>query len=423
MSWIFVKTALMINYMGQGAWMLAHEGQPLSGRNPFFGLMPEWFIPIGIGVATAAAIIASQALISGSYTLIAEAMRLDLWPKFRIRFPSDLKGQIYVPAANWMLYVGCVMVVLFFQESEHMEAAYGLAITLTMLATTLLLVGYLRRKRVATWLVILFLLVYIPIEVMFFVSNAVKFTHGGWVSMLMSLLFIWVMWTSYRAKSIKSRLTDLVPMEPYLPRFRELSEDVTVPKFSTHLVYMTSSPSPKFIEQKDIYSIFQKRPKRADVYWFIHVDVLDTPFGMEYEVTQLCEGKVIWIHFHLGFRVEQRINVLFRQVVQEMVKRGEVDIRSRYPSLQSNELAGDFRFVVLQRYLSLENALKFWDNVVMQGYFLLKRFTLSEEKAFGLDTSSVTIEKMPMLISPVGPLPLRRIEPEPAPPADPPPAS
>jgi KUP system potassium uptake protein len=405
-SWIFVKSALLLNYLGQGAWLLAHAGQPLAGQNPFYAVMPTWFVPVGIGVATAAAIIASQALITGSFTLISEAIRLDLWPKFRVRFPSELKGQIYVPFVNLLLLVGCVGVVLYFRESSAMEAAYGLAITLTMLMTTLLLSAYLRSRGVSPWVVGGFLVVYLVIELAFLFSNVLKIEHGGWVTLL-----AFVMYISYRARVIKSRLTEQVPMDNYLPILCKLSRDTTVPKFSTNLVFLTSSPNPRVMDSKVLYSIFQKRPKRADIYWFIHVTVLDEPYTMQYKVHILEQEDVYWVEFRLGFRVEQRVNLLFRQVVQDMVRRKEVDIRSRYPSLQSHEQAGDFRFVVLQRYLSLENNLPWWDKFVMQWYFLFKRFSLSDEKAFGLDTSSVTLELVPMIISPIGLLPLERIEP------------
>jgi KUP system potassium uptake protein len=409
-SWAFVKTTLLLNYLGQGAWLLSHQGQQLGGRNPFYELMPSWFLLPGIALATVAAIIASQALITGSFTLVAEAIRLNMWPKVRLNYPTDVKGQLYVPSMNRLLLFGCIGIVLYFQESSHMEAAYGLAITLTMLMTTLLLTVWLWKvKRVAGILVGLFTLVYGLIEGSFLVANLIKFPHGGWVSLaigatLMSIMYVWL-----KAFYIKRRLTDLVKMEPYVEPLRQLSNDESVPKYATHLVFLTSAERTSEIEQKIIYSIFQKRPKRADIYWFIHVDTTDEPYTMEYKVTELAHDDVFRINFRLGFRVQQRINLFFRKVVEDLVRNKEVDITSRYASLSKQHVVGDFRFVVLEKYLSIENDFPTMEKLVMQAYFYIKQFISSEPQYFGLDTSSVKIEKVPLVIAPVREVALTRI--------------
>lgn len=409
-SWTFVKTTLLLNYLGQGAWLLSHQGQQLGGRNPFYELMPSWFLLPGIALATVAAIIASQALITGSFTLVAEAIRLNMWPKVRLNYPTDVKGQLYVPSMNRLLLFGCIGIVLYFQESSHMEAAYGLAITLTMLMTTLLLTVWLWKvKRVAGILVGLFTLVYGLIEGSFLVANLIKFPHGGWVSLaigatLMSIMYVWL-----KAFYIKRRLTDLVKMEPYVEPLRQLSNDESVPKYATHLVFLTSAERTSEIEQKIIYSIFQKRPKRADIYWFIHVDTTDEPYTMEYKVTELAHDDVFRINFRLGFRVQQRINLFFRKVVEDLVRNKEVDITSRYASLSKQHVVGDFRFVVLEKYLSIENDFPTMEKLVMQAYFYIKQFISSEPQYFGLDTSSVKIEKVPLVIAPVREVALTRI--------------
>jgi KUP system potassium uptake protein len=409
-SWAFVKTTLLLNYLGQGAWLLSHQGQQLGGRNPFYELMPSWFLLPGIALATVAAIIASQALITGSFTLVAEAIRLNMWPKVKLNYPTDVKGQLYVPSMNRLLLFGCIGIVLYFQESSHMEAAYGLAITLTMLMTTLLLTVWLWKvKRVAGMLVALFTLVYGLIEGSFLVANLIKFPHGGWVSLaigatLMSVMYVWL-----KAFYIKRRLTDLVKMEPYVEPLRQLSNDESVPKYATHLVFLTSAERTSEIEQKIIYSIFQKRPKRADIYWFIHVDTTDEPYTMEYKVTELAHDDVFRINFRLGFRVQQRINLFFRKVVEDLVRNKEVDITSRYASLSKQHVVGDFRFVVLEKYLSIENDFPTIEKLVMQAYFYIRQFISSEPQYFGLDTSSVKIEKVPLVIAPVREVALTRI--------------
>jgi KUP system potassium uptake protein len=410
-SWAFVKSTLLLNYLGQGAWLLSHQGQQLGGRNPFYELMPSWFLLPGIALATVAAIIASQALITGSFTLVAEAIRLNMWPKVRLNYPTDVKGQLYVPSMNRLLLLGCIGVVLYFRESSNMEAAYGLAITLTMLMTTLLLTVWLWKvKRVALPLVLLFTLVYGLIEGSFLVANLIKFPHGGWVSLaigatLMSVMYVWL-----KAFYIKRRLTDFVKMEPYIEPLKQLSNDESVPKYATHLVFLTSAERASEIEQKIIYSIFQKRPKRADIYWFIHVDTTDEPYTMEYKVTELASDDVFRINFRLGFRVQQRINLFFRKVVEDLVRNKEVDITSRYASLSKQHVVGDFRFVVLEKYLSIENDFPTMEKLVMQAYFYIRQFISSEPQYFGLDTSSVKIEKVPLVIAPVREVALTRIK-------------
>ena len=408
-SWTFVKTTLLINYLGQGAWLLSHQGQQLGNRNPFYELMPPWFLLIGIGIATVAAIIASQALITGSFTLVAEAIRLNMWPKVKLNYPTDVKGQLFVPSMNRLLLIGCIGVVLFFRESSNMEAAYGLAITLTMLMTTVLLTVWLRVKQVAKPLIILLTLVYGLIEGSFLVANLMKFPHGGWVSLAIGATLMGVMYVWLKAYYIKRRLTDFVKLEPYMEDLKRLSDDESIPKYSTHLVFLTGAERNSDIEQKIIYSIFQKRPKRADIYWFIHVETTDEPYTMEYKVTEVAPEDVFRITFRLGFRVQQRINLYFRKVVEDLVRNKEVDITSRYESLSQRHITGDFRFVVMEKFLSVENDFPVQEKLVMQAYFYIKQFIASENQYFGLDTSSVEVEKVPLIITPPREVALIRI--------------
>ncbi|MFM2135360.1 MAG: hypothetical protein RL021_760 [Bacteroidota bacterium] len=408
-SWGFVKLTLLLNYFGQGAWLLHQDGSQLAERNPFYSMMPDGFRWIGIIVATGATVVASQALISASFTLINEAIRLNFWPRVRIKYPTDLKGQIYIPSINWLLYAGCVGVVLYFREASSMEAAYGLTINIDMIMTSTLLVFYLQLRRYPVWSIALFIITYATIEFSFLVANLSKFIHGGYVSMVISLFMIYIMWAWYKARKIRNRFVEFVKVKEYLPLLRDLSHDFSIPKYATHLVYLTSANMKEEIEAKVIYSILQKQPKRADMYWFVHVDVMDEPYTMEYQVTPLLKSNIIRIDFRLGFRVEPRINLMFRRVVEEMVRNFEVDITSRYESLGRKNLIGDFRFVVMEKYLSYENELPFYEKIILDTYFLFKRLSLSEERAFGLDTSSVTIEKVPLIINPVGELNLKRV--------------
>lgn len=411
-SWGFVKTMLVLNYFGQGAWLIAHHGHRLSefrASNPFYAIMPESFMPYGIVIATIATVIASQALISGSFTLINEAMRLNLWPKVMVKYPSELRGQIYIPSTNWLLLGGCIAVVLYFRESANMEGAYGLAIVLCMLMTTTLLNFYMHMKRYNKYLIYCVIAVYVVIELAFLYANLSKFTHGGWITMLITILLIIVMADWLLAKRIRDRYVDMVKFDSYKQMLIDLSNDESLQKYATHLVYMTGASNADEIEAKVIYSIFQKRPKKADVYWFVHVDVMNEPYRMEYRVRHLAANDIIRIDFRLGFRVAPRINLMFRKVVEDMVKRKEVDITSRYESLNRNNVIGDFKFVVLEKFLSLENDLPTFERLVLKLYFIFKELSLSEAKAFGLDSSSVKIEKFPLVIKQPKELHLKRV--------------
>lgn len=409
-SWIFVKVMLVLNYMGQTAWLVSMDGKYLKGANPFYSIMPEWFLPLGISIATIATIVASQALISGSFTLINEAMRLSFWPKVRIKYPTELKGQMYIPSINWILYFGCISIVLFFRESKNMEAAYGLTIILGMIMSSRLLAFFMRLKKYPLWFLNIFIVVYIVIEGAFLIANLEKFPKGGYITLVIALILATIMGCWYMAKLIRQRYVELVPLKKYTLLLSDLSKDNSIQKYATHLVYMTSANNPLEIESKIIYSILQKRPKRADIYWFVHVDVMDEPYKMEYKVTHIEAEDIIRVDFKIGFRIAPRVNLMFRKVVADLVKNKEVDITSRYESLNRNNVIGDFKFVVLEKFLSYENDLPFFDNLILNFYFTLNRFSLSEARAFGLDSSSVKIEKFPLVINPTKDLNLVRIE-------------
>ncbi|HSH64953.1 MAG TPA: KUP/HAK/KT family potassium transporter [Bacteroidia bacterium] len=399
-SWAFVKLTLILNYFGQGAWLLAHEGEKLNDVTPFYGMMPTWFLPFGIALATIATIVASQALISGSFTLINEAIRLNFWPKAKIKYPSDLKGQLYIPSVNWLLCLGCILVVLHFQESTKMEAAYGLTIILGMLMSSRLLTFFMKIKHYWKPLIWGFVGTYLIIELSFLIAQMDKFLRGGWISLMIAVILSTIMFIWYYARKIRNRYVEFVRLADYLPILEDLSHDLSIPKYATHLVYLTSADNREEIESKIIYSIMQKRPKRADIYWFVHVDVVDEPYRLEYKVSEFIHDDVIRIDFRLGFRVAPRINLMFRKVVEDMVKNKEVDITSRYASLHKNNIIGDFRFIVIEKFLSYENELPIHEKLILDIHSFLKHLSLSEEKAFGLDTSSVTVETVPLIIAP-----------------------
>ncbi len=409
-SWTFVKICLLLNYFGQGSWMLNHLGEKLQGHNPFYSIMPSWFLIIGIIIATMAAVIASQALISASFTLVNEAVRLNFGPKLKVVYPTELRGQVYIPTVNWILCCGCIGIVLLFKESSGMEHAYGLSIILAMMMDTFLFSFYLFVKRSSIYLIGLFFLVFITIEGSFLAANLDKLVHGGWVTLMVTSFLVWNMWSWYMARKIRNKLVEFIKLNDYLPVLTDLSKDTTIPKYATHLVYMSSANSHDEVESKIIYSILQKQPKRADIYWFVHVDVVDEPYKIAYMVHEIINDKVIRVDFKLGFRIEQRINILFRQVVEDLVANKEVNIGSRYYSLSKNHMIGDFRFVVIEKYISNDNVFNFFQRIILGNYAFLKALGLPEEKAFGLDTSLVTVEKVPLVLNPPNKIELKRID-------------
>jgi KUP system potassium uptake protein len=410
-SWIGVKTALILNYLGQGAWLLTCGKQTLEGVNPFYAIMPAWFLPVGIGIATLAAIIASQALITGSFTLFSEAMKLHLWPRMATRYPSESRGQMYIPVANWLLWAGCMFIMWHFKESSNMEAAYGIAITLAMLSTTVLLAQYLSRADYPFAAIVGVIMIFTVIECAFLVANLSKLHEGGWITLVISfgIAIIMVVW--HNARLLLARFATSVRLEDYLPALHDLAEDTEIPKYATHLVYLNKVPYAHHVDRSIIYSILEKQPKRADIYWILHIETTDSPYTMEYEVEHLVQNAVIRLNFNLGFRIPLHINAFFRQVVCDLEKFDEVDTSSRYISLRNNQITGDFRFMVFEEYLSDEyDRLNAAQRVIVEAYFFLKRFSISIVDEFELDLGSVTIEKVPISTHSHHYLKLKRVE-------------
>jgi len=308
------------------------------------------------------------------------------------------------------MFLGCVGVVLYFRKSSNMEAAYGLAIIVTMLSTTILLANYLVIHRVNSTWIYLFLAGYLTVEIAYLIALLGKFMHGGYITLLIGFFIFGIMYVWFRARKIKNRYVEFVRLDHYINKIQELSVDTTVPKYATHLVYLTSANNPKEIEHKIIYSILNRKPKRADIYWFVHIDTVDNPYTCEYKVTHIIPNDIIRIDIRLGFRMEPRVNLMFRKVVEELVANQEVEISSRYESLSQSKVVGDFQFMVMEKYLSQDNELPFMERLVMKFYFWLKDHSLSEEKGFGLDQANVTVEKFPLIVAPVTNLRLKRVE-------------
>jgi KUP system potassium uptake protein len=407
-AWIFVKTSLILNYFGQGAWLMSSKKVFLEGLNPFYEMMPNWFLIFGILIATVAAIIASQALISGSFTLISEAVSLNFWPRVTIKFPTDVKGQLFIPSVNWILYAGCVATVLYFGESSNMEAAYGFSITIAMFMTTLLMSYFLLYiKKFPVWVVVLILMVFVTVEGSFFVANMAKIKQR-WMFLIFEFGIIFTMFVWFKARKITNRFIEFISLDDYTQKLIGLSNDQSIPKYASHLIYLTKANFRHEIEQRIMYSVFSRNPKRADIYWFVHIDRTDEPYTMEYTVEEVVNDKVIRIDFKLGFRIQPRVNVFFRKVVEELVASKELDITSRYESLGRYKLQADFKFVILETFLSVENEFAAKEGIILNTYFFIKHLAQPDTRAFGLDTSDVQIEKIPIVISPATNIQLKR---------------
>jgi len=408
-SWMFVKLALVLNYMGQGAWLLQHVGTSIEGMNPFYEIMPPWFLVIGIGVATIAAIIASQALISGSFTLINEAISLNFWPRVTVKFPTDQKGQIYIPSLNFLLWVGCITMCLFFRKSEHMEAAYGFSIIITMISTTILMNFYLLNVRRWGHLpVAIIIAIFSVVEISFFIANVVKIKES-YITFVFSLSMIFVMMIWHRARKITNRYLDFVKLKDYLQQLTDLSADKDVPKYATHLVYLTKANNHREIEHRIMDSILNRKPKRADIYWFIHIDRTDSPYGMEYSIRELVDDKVMRVDFKIGFRIQPRINICFKKVMQELNECQELGIYSKYESLKSKDFHADITYVIIESFFSIENELSFREDFIMDTYFNIKQLAQSDQKAFGLDNDMTIVEHVPLIIKANQNLNLKRV--------------
>jgi KUP system potassium uptake protein len=409
-GWGFVKLALLLNYFGQAAWLLTQNGATLDGRIPFYSLVPNNFLILifSIVVATMAAVIASQALISGTFTLVNEAMKLKLWPSTKVRYPSQIKGQIYVPAINWILMFGTIAVVWIFKESSAMEGAYGLAITLNMLMTTTLLVFYFstaKHSRVRTFLIAS---VFFTLEILFLISNFHKFEQGGWFTYSIAVVFFMLMFVLLKARHLRDRHTEFVDLKHYVPLIQDLQADTSIPREATNLVYMAVADSKRYIDSNIIYSIFKKRPKRADVYWFVHVDTVDSPFTSKYSVDTIVPKKCFFVRIKLGFKADHRVNLLFNKILHDMAESSEIDLISHYDSLQKHSMPSDFKFVILHSLASVDSEISTFDNLIIQGYRFIKKHSLSTEEMYGLELANVEVENVPIMVGPPAKVRIKR---------------
>lgn len=407
-GWAFVKICLLINYFGQGSYLLRMLGQRLGDQIPFFSIFPPSLLLVGVIVSTLATIIASQALISGVFSLVNEAMKLKLWPALRVRYPSESMGQMYIPAINWLLMLGSLTIVWIFKESAAMEGAYGLAIMVNMLMTTSLLVFYFSTAKKSRYRTVLLALAFFSLEGMFLISNLDKFEHGGWFTFLMAALFFFMMFILHKARLLRQRHTEFVDLRHYEAMLKDLQLDQRVPKEATNLVYLSVADSRRYIDSNIIYSIFKKRPKRADVYWFLHVETVDDPFTSKYRVDTIIPRQAFFVSIMLGFKTPHRVNSLFSKIIHDMADAGEIDLTSPYPSLHKYSMMADFKFISLQSWASADSEISTFERFIITGYRIIKNFSLSTEEMYGLEAANIEVEKVPIQVGPLAKVKIRR---------------
>jgi KUP system potassium uptake protein len=397
-SWIFVKTALILNYLGQASWILLHPQVSESYPNPFFAMMPSWFLPVGVLVATLAAVIASQALISGAYTIISEAIQLNLWPKVRISYPTTRKGQMYISSVNWLLFLAVIVVVLTFRSSTNMEAAYVLSITVSMLMTTVLMAFFMKRINRKAFTILSFVAGSLLIEGTFLVANLGNFLQGGWFTLILMGIIAFIMYAWHRGRAIKNQFTRYVDIADHTGALIDLSKDETVPLYASNLVYITLAAHPSKIETKILFSIFNKNPKRAHTYWLLRVQTTDEPHTLEYSVDKIIPGVLIRVEFRLGFKMQPRVNLYFKQVIEELVNSKEINIESEFPALHKHHIPADFSYIIIRRVQNYDFDFPPFKQFMLDAFLWLAKNSTSDVRTYGLDTSNVMEEKVPYVM-------------------------
>lgn len=407
-SWMYIKVCLILSYAGQTAWLVAHAGEKVTALSPFYSTVPTNIYIFAVALATLATIIASQALISGCFTLVNEGIRLNIWPRHKVFFPANIKGQIYIPFINWFLMLSCIGMVLYFEKSTNMEAAFGLSVTLTMLVTSFLVIMYLLIKRVPKMLIVLFGIVFISIESMFLIANLSKVHHGGWITLVIGTILSVIMYIWYKGKQIQNKFIEYISLQREVDYLLQLSRDKEIPKYATHLVYLSSSENENLVDKKSISSILKAPVKRADMYWFVHIKVTDAPYTMEYSLKTLATNDVFHLTLYLGFRIEPRVDLFFRTILDELIESGEIALDDVTDLKYTLCKTGDHKFILGESYLSHDNMLTWWKNFLLKAYYSLKKISVREEENFGLEASNVWVEKYPLVVSPLNAINLQR---------------
>jgi KUP system potassium uptake protein len=399
-AWIFVGSMLLLNYFGQAAFLLNGNIEKINLVSVFYATVPKSWVPFSIGLATLSTIIASQALITGVFTLMNEAIKLKLWTNLKVKYPSTSRGQVYVPFINYFLMFGCLAVILIFKKSTAMEASYGLAITIDMLMTSvllglLLLLKYPKRKP----FYIAIFAVLMSIEFMFFISNLGKLKHGGWFSLLLASAFLTLLFLYYKARQLRARITEYIPMSKVVPLIHAINKDDKIPYKATNLVYPTRSISPLKLESTIYHSLFKKRPKKAGIIWFLHLEITTEPWGVNYEVNEIIDKSCYYVKLSLGFKEDHKIEYMMRKIHDHLVEQNEISGESIFEPVRGKLDEVDFEFIVINTRVALDNIITSGQMISIKAYRFIKSTGLKAAEDFGLDETNVKVEYIPINIT------------------------
>ncbi len=399
-SWGFMSTLLVINYLGQSALCLQDGFHLAPNQTVFYAMVPKDLLYFAIGIATAATIIASQALITGVFTLMNEAIKLDLWTNLKVKYPSEHQGQIYIPFINWFLMGGCLLVIAVFQKSSAMEATYGLAITIDMVMTSILLcyLMILRYKKFRPFFLLIFA-IFLIIEAIFLMSNLGKIVHGGWFTLVLAISFFSILFLYYKAKLLRRNITAYVPMSKVKPLLIAVKADDKLHFEASNLVYPTRSTHPDKLDSTVFFSLFNKRPRKAGVYWFLHLDIISDPWGVHYSVNEVIDQTCYYVRLQLGFKEEHRVEYMMRKIQSNMVRKGELTGESVFDSVRGQLDEVDFKFIVLNSRVATDNHLTAFQTLCVKAYRFVKSTGLKPAEDFGLDKTNVVVEYIPISVT------------------------
>ena len=413
-TWPFIKVALVLNYFGQGAWMLRNQNNPeladAEGINPFFQMMDPNVRYVAVVLSVTAGIIASQALITGAFTMVSEATGLNWMPHLQVCYPARTRGQLYIPVINVVLCVATLAVLLLFRDSEHISAAYGLALTITMITTTILLGIYLWHRSNKFGAVV-FTIVFLAIQVLFFAASMAKFLHGGWFTLLLTLAILMIMYTwNEGTKLERSQRRHMMPKD-FLPALDKLHGDSRIHRFADNIVYLTSDPDLKRLDTDIFFSIFADHPKRARAWWAVSVETTDEPFTREYSVEDFGTNYIYRVRFRLGFKVSQSIPAYIHQIMHDLSKTGELPKqKSIYPKVDADPDIGTIRYVLIHKALMPESKVSARGALSLQAKYAIRHMAGSPVKWFGLAPYNPLVEVQPLFVSTRRPPRLKRTD-------------
>ncbi|WP_420868069.1 KUP/HAK/KT family potassium transporter [Bifidobacterium simiarum] len=403
-TWPFIKIALILNYFGQGAWILRNQHNEslygIKSLNPFFQMMTPSLRSVAVVLSVAAGVIASQALITGAFTMVSEATGLNWMPHLQVRYPARTRGQLYIPAVNIVLCAATLSVLAMFKDSEHITAAYGLALTITMITTTILLAAYIWCAWKRRVFAIVFAILFLAIQTLFFIASMSKFLHGGWFTMLLTLAILGIMVTWDQGTKVeRSQRRHMWPKE-FLPALDALHRDFKIPYYADNLVYLTSDPELRRLDTDIFYSIFANHPKRARAWWAVSVQVTDDPFTREYSVENFGTSFLFRVRIRLGFKVSQNVATYLHQIMHDLINDGTLPRQTViYPKVDEDPEIGTIQYVLVHKALMPESKITSRGATSLRVKYAIRHLAGNPVKWFGLSAYNPVVEVQPLFVS------------------------